>query len=72
MSLLKYKLYYSSYANNTVVYLPIILKTGDIIVRLPESKNTNTKEENFRLLVKYVGALKEIYDDTKLHENIAN
>ena len=67
MSLLKYKLYYSSYAN-PITYFPIIVKVNDMIVRLIKSKNTSTKEEKFRQLVEYVYSLKELVDDTKVHE----
>lgn len=67
MSLLKYKLYYSSYAN-PITYFPIIIKVDDMFVRLIKSKNTSTREENFRQLVEYVYSLKEIVDDTNLYE----
>ena len=69
----KYKfLYPNPNYISSFTYFPMVLKTDDITIRLPKSNHTNTKEEEFRLLVDYVGVIKEIYDDTKLHEDVAS
>ncbi len=62
----------SNYASNTPVYLPTVLKVDDLIVRLFKTSKTSTKENDYRLFVEYTGAIKEIYDDTKLHEDVAS
>lgn len=65
----KYKfLYPNPNYISSVTYFPIVLKADDIAIRLHKSNNTSTKEDDFRLLVEYVDVLKQIHDDTKLHE----
>lgn len=44
------------------------LHVDDITVRLIKTNTKSTEENDFRLLVDYVDMLKEINDDTKLHE----
>ncbi len=70
----KFKFLYPNpnYASNTPFYLPTVLKVDDLIVRLIKTGKTSTKENDYRLLVEYTGALKDIYDDTKLHEDVAS
>lgn len=45
----------------------LTLKADDITINiLPNSSQSN--ERDFELLVDYVSVLKEIYDETKVHE----
>jgi len=44
------------------------LHVDDMTVRLIKTDTKSTEANDFRLLVDYVDVLKEIYDDTKLHE----
>ncbi len=50
----------------------IQLKTDDITINLLHNTSQSTPESDFELLVDYVDVLKEIYDDTKLHEDFAS
>lgn len=70
----KFKFLYPNpnYVGNTPLYLPTVLKVDDLIVRLIKTGKTSTKENDYRLLVEYTGAVKDIYDDTKLHEDVAS
>lgn len=70
----KFKFIYPNpnYISNTPFYLPAVLKVEDLIVRLIKTNKNSTKEEDNRLLTEYTGVVKEIYDDTKLHEDVAS
>lgn len=46
----------------------IRLKADDITINIPLNNSQSTDERDFELLVNYVAALKDIYDDTKVHE----
>lgn len=46
----------------------ITIKADDITINIIQNTSQNSTERDFELLVEYVDALKEIYDDTKLHE----
>ena len=46
----------------------ITLKADDITVNILPNNTLSTDERDFGLLVDYVSVLKEIYDDTKVHE----
>ena len=46
----------------------IKLKTNDISINILKNNSQSTDERNFELLIDYVSVLKEIYDDTKVHE----
>lgn len=46
----------------------IKLKADDITVNILKNDSQSTDERDFELLVDYVGVLKEICDDTKVHE----
>ena len=69
----KYKfLYPNPNYISSITYFPMVLRTGDITIRLPKSNYTAIKEDEFSLLVNYVDVIKEIFDDTKLHEEVAS
>ena len=44
------------------------LKADDITINILQNDSLSTDERDFELLVDYVSVLKEIYDDTKVHE----
>lgn len=68
----KYKfLYPNPNYISSITHFPMVLRIGDITIRLPKSNHTTIKEEEFSLLVNYVDVIKKIYDDTKLHEEVA-
>lgn len=46
----------------------ITLKANDITINILPNNSQSTTERDFELLVDYVDVLKEIYDETKLHE----
>ena len=46
----------------------ISLKTDGITINIRKSTSQSSDERNFELLVDYVSVLKEIYDETKVHE----
>lgn len=46
----------------------IRLKVDDITINILSNDSQSTDERSFELLVDYVSVLKEIYDDTKVHE----
>ncbi len=46
----------------------ITLKADDITINITPNNSLSTDERDFELLVDYVAVLKEIYDDTKVHE----
>lgn len=46
----------------------IRLKADDMTINILSNDSQSTDERNFKLLVDYVSVLKEIYDDTKVHE----
>ena len=48
----------------------IQLKADDITINIVPTDSQSTPERDFELLVDYVSSIKEIYDDTKLHESI--
>jgi hypothetical protein len=50
----------------------IKLKADDITINILPNDSQSTPERDFELLVDYVSTLKEIYDDTKLHEDFAS
>ncbi len=50
----------------------ISLKAESITINILKSTSQSSDERNFELLVDYVNAVKEIYDDTKLHEDVAS
>ena len=50
----------------------IKLQANDITINILDNDSQSTPERDFELLVDYVSVLKEIYDDTKLHEDFAN
>ena len=50
----------------------IQLQANDITINILPNNSQSTPERDFELLVDYVSVLKEIYDDTKLHEDFAN
>jgi len=50
----------------------ITLKADDITINIVHNDSQSTSERDFELLVNYVSTLKEIYDDTKLHEDFAS
>lgn len=50
----------------------IQLIADDITINLLPNNSQSTPKRDFELLVDYVSTLKEIYDETKLHEDIAS
>lgn len=46
----------------------ISLKNDGITINILKSTSQSSDERNFELLVDYVSVLKEIYDETKVHE----
>lgn len=46
----------------------ISLKTDGITINILKSTSQSSDDRNFELLVDYVSVLKEIYDETKVHE----
>lgn len=50
----------------------IQLKVDDITINILENTSQSSPERDFELLVDYVSTLKEIYDDTKRHEDFAS
>ena len=46
----------------------IQLKTADITINIIQNTSQSSNERDFELIVDYVDTLKEIYDETKLHE----
>lgn len=46
----------------------IQLKTADITINIIQNTSQSSNERDFELLVDYIDTLKEIYDETKLHE----
>ena len=50
----------------------ISLKTDGITINILKSTSHSSDERDFELLTDYVYAIKEIYDDTKLHEDVAS
>ena len=50
----------------------IQLKADDITINLLPNDSQSTPTRDFELLVDYVSTLKEIYDETKLHEDVAS
>lgn len=46
----------------------IILKADDITINILQNNSQSIDERDFELLVDYVDVIKEIYDETKLHE----
>ena len=50
----------------------IKLQADDITINILPNNSQSAPERDFELLVSYVDTLKEIYDDTKLHEDFAS
>lgn len=50
----------------------ITLKADDITINIIKTTSQSNDKRDFELLVDYVSVLKEIYDDTKLHEDMAS
>lgn len=50
----------------------IKLEVDDITINILNNSSQSTFERDFELLIDYVATLKEIYDDTKLHEGFAS
>lgn len=50
----------------------ITLKADDIKINILNTTSQSNDKRDFELLVDYVSVLKEIYDDTKLHEDMAS
>jgi len=50
----------------------IQLQANDITINILPNNSQSTIERDFELLVDYVSTLKEIYDDTKFHEDFAS
>ena len=50
----------------------IQLKVDDITINILENTSQSSPERDFELLVDYVITLKQIYDDTKHHEDFAS
>ena len=46
----------------------IQLKTTDITINIVQNTSQSLTERDFELIVDYVDVLKEIYEETKLHE----
>lgn len=46
----------------------ISLKADGMTINILKNTSQSSDERNFELLVDYVNAVKEIYDDTKVHE----
>ena len=46
----------------------LTLKADDITINILPNSSQSSNERDFELLVDYVSVLKEIYDDTKVHE----
>ena len=46
----------------------IQLKTTDMTINIVQRTSQSSSERDFKLIVDYVEAIKEIYDETKLHE----
>ena len=55
-----------------IVKKMISLKTDGITINILKSTSQSSDERDFELLTDYVYAIKEIYDDTKLHEDVAS
>ena len=53
-------------------FIMITLNVDDITINIINNTSQSTPERDFELLVDYVSTLKEIYDDTKLHEDFAS
>lgn len=49
----------------------IKININDITINILKNTSQSTKERDFELLVNYVYEIKEIYDDTKIHEDYA-
>lgn len=50
----------------------ISLNTDGITINILKNSSQSYDERDFELLTDYVYAIKEIYDDTKLHEEVAS
>ena len=50
----------------------IFFKTDGITINILKGTSQSSDERDFELLTDYVNAIKEIYDDTKLHEDVAS
>lgn len=50
----------------------ITLEVDDITINILNNSSQSTPERDVELLVDYVSTLKEIYEDTKLHEDFAS
>ena len=50
----------------------IQLKVDDITINILDNDSQSAPERDFEFLVDYVSTLKEIYDETKLHEDLAS
>lgn len=50
----------------------IRLEVDDITINILDNNSQSVPERDFVLLVDYISTLKEIYDDTKLHEDLAS
>lgn len=46
----------------------LTLKADDITINILKGTSQASDERDFELLVDYVSVLKEIYDETKVHE----
>lgn len=46
----------------------LALKADDITINILKGTSQSSNERDFELLVDYVSVLKEIYDETKVHE----
>ena len=50
----------------------ITREVDDITINILNNSSQSTPERDVELLVDYVSTLKEIYEDTKLHEDFAS
>lgn len=46
----------------------LTLKTDDITINILQNSSKSTTERDFELLVDYVGAIQEIFNNTKVHK----